>query len=554
MRCALDSCLAQTLQEIEIIAVNDGSPDGSQAILEEYAARYPGKVIALRHEINRGPALARETGFRHARAPYVLFLDPDDAIDPRLCQITLETALRGDHDLVGYYYAIRNEYGRTMKVLPSMHASEQRMLVRHSCDSFCMFLFHRSLLENKDVFIPMFFEDGAVIAAIIADARSVAYTDAGPMYFYRQHSDSIINSFAVSREKRRDFLRQNDVLWQHAKGPFKPDIAWRIMIRTQWWLTKHPFLYTDIIAHAKAMEPLYAPYLPEDAQALHQAFRRSVLALPDVPPIPFTLYLNGFAPDARRRLAEAQAACPLAQFVLLDEGCCDLSAAPETVRHALAEGRHEDAARWFAMTRIAQEGGFYAASGSCMLPAADALRYHQLVFCWGVAGVSLHFFGGAAGDPRWAQLAGALIAPGESPERRMADLLMQLGATLSGEEESLPDGLIILSPARSMLRSNTSACFCGSAAQDGSVTLPGEIYQALTESLIALNDAPAELRRLREANEAACRDRDRYLSERDEARHDRTRILNAYRSLKQSAPKPAGLLDKLRCLLHKGGH
>lgn len=83
--------------------------------------------------------------------------------------------------------------------------------------------------------------------------------------------------------------------------------------------------------------------------------------------------------------------------------------------------------------------------------------------------------------------------------------------------------------------------------------LPREIYLTLMESLIALNDLKAEMSYLRGAYEAACRDRDRYLSERDEARHNRTRILNAYRSLKQSASMPVGLMDKLHQRLHKGG-
>jgi glycosyltransferase involved in cell wall biosynthesis len=83
----LESILAQTLKEIEVICVDDGSTDGSPALLDEYAARDV-RVVVI-HQANAGPAVARNAGLERASAPYIGFVDSDDLIEPQ----TYETAL-----------------------------------------------------------------------------------------------------------------------------------------------------------------------------------------------------------------------------------------------------------------------------------------------------------------------------------------------------------------------------------------------------------------------------------------------------------------------------
>ena len=78
LRAALDSALAQTLREIEIICVDDGSTDESPAILAEYAARDP-RVRVITQE-NAGVGPARNAGIRAARGEFVAFIDPDDLL------------------------------------------------------------------------------------------------------------------------------------------------------------------------------------------------------------------------------------------------------------------------------------------------------------------------------------------------------------------------------------------------------------------------------------------------------------------------------------------
>jgi glycosyltransferase involved in cell wall biosynthesis len=73
---AIESVLDQTRGPVEIIVVDDGSSDGSVALVERYAAA--GQVVDVRHETNRGIAAARNTGVRAARGRYIGFLDQDD--------------------------------------------------------------------------------------------------------------------------------------------------------------------------------------------------------------------------------------------------------------------------------------------------------------------------------------------------------------------------------------------------------------------------------------------------------------------------------------------
>lgn len=94
----LKSVLNQTHPDIQVIAVDDGSTDGSLQICEEIAARNE-KVHVITQK-NQGVSAARNAGLYAANGKYVVFVDSDDWIEPGLCSALLETAEKGDPDLV----------------------------------------------------------------------------------------------------------------------------------------------------------------------------------------------------------------------------------------------------------------------------------------------------------------------------------------------------------------------------------------------------------------------------------------------------------------------
>lgn len=98
LRECLDSVVGQTLKEIEIVCVNDGSPDNSELILREYAQRDP-RVVALKKK-NGGLSSARNYGAAHAAGKYIYFLDSDDYIREDALELLYNTAEENQTDII----------------------------------------------------------------------------------------------------------------------------------------------------------------------------------------------------------------------------------------------------------------------------------------------------------------------------------------------------------------------------------------------------------------------------------------------------------------------
>ena len=122
LRPAMDSVLDQTLREIEVICIDDGSTDKSLAILKEYQAH--DDRVRIITETNAGPALARNKGIARARGEYIAFLDADDFFEPTMLESMYNAAKRDDLDITIVDYDVYNNHSAKFESAPVNEHSE----------------------------------------------------------------------------------------------------------------------------------------------------------------------------------------------------------------------------------------------------------------------------------------------------------------------------------------------------------------------------------------------------------------------------------------------
>lgn len=108
------SALSQSLADIEVIAVDDASPDQCPAVLDGIA-KVDRRVVVVHRRVNGRAGMARNDGLAVARGKYVLFADADDVIAPDACERLVSLAERGNASAVSCSWGSRDEHGRVVE-------------------------------------------------------------------------------------------------------------------------------------------------------------------------------------------------------------------------------------------------------------------------------------------------------------------------------------------------------------------------------------------------------------------------------------------------------
>lgn len=112
LRQCIDSILNQTMEDLEVILVNDESPDPEDHVIcQEYAEKNE-HVSYIKHEVNKGLGGARNTGLFAAKAPYIAFIDSDDWLEPTMFEELCRAAIKKDADIAQCYFYQQQE-GKT---------------------------------------------------------------------------------------------------------------------------------------------------------------------------------------------------------------------------------------------------------------------------------------------------------------------------------------------------------------------------------------------------------------------------------------------------------
>ncbi len=197
----LDSVEQQTYNQAEVIIVNDGSPDNSYKIIDDFVARNE-NFISYKIE-NSGLGGARNFGLTKATGDYIVFLDSDDYISKDCLQKFVDAAEKNDSDIVVCNSCDVNEDGTVIRysknnienTTTSLHETP-KILLNRPCAWAKMY--RKSLFEDLSYVSREWYEDLRLTPKLFLKAKRITYIE-DSLFFYVQRTGSIMNSANAHR-------------------------------------------------------------------------------------------------------------------------------------------------------------------------------------------------------------------------------------------------------------------------------------------------------------------------------------------------------------------
>ena len=200
LRRCVDSILRQTFSDFELILVDDGSPDNSGAICDEYAER--DNRVRVIHQANGGLSAARNAGidwaFAHSDSQWLTFIDSDDWVHPEYLELLLAAA-QDSSSAVSVCGFLRT----AKQVLPTLTDDEKAVRLwepetlwcekRTNAAIACGKLYRKELFRNQRYPVGKLHEDEFVTYKLLFRKKQLAVLDA-PLYIYFQNDEGIMRS------------------------------------------------------------------------------------------------------------------------------------------------------------------------------------------------------------------------------------------------------------------------------------------------------------------------------------------------------------------------
>lgn len=240
LRQCIDSILAQTFTEFELLLIDDGSPDGCPAICDEYA----GKDARVRvfHKQNGGVTSARNKGLDNANGNWIIYIDGDDWIEPTYVEELYNAAINNEADIAICGFRFVYEDGSSVIEHPTIwDDNKQSSLNRYIASIWttaCGSIQKLSLYKDNSIRSPKnisYCEDFHLMVRLCYFADKVVSIDS-PLYNYRQQSSSIMHSLNEKTWKDEltvykeiiDFFRNQGKLGEYIKA-----MSWRTLKAAQ---------------------------------------------------------------------------------------------------------------------------------------------------------------------------------------------------------------------------------------------------------------------------------------------------------------------------------
>ncbi|WP_372345103.1 CDP-glycerol glycerophosphotransferase family protein [Streptomyces sp. KL116D] len=233
----LASVLEQSFTDLEVIAVDDGSPDACGEIIDEFAAR-DARVIPVHLDENVGLGRARNAGLKHATGDYVLFLDSDDSFTPgALRAIADRIKETGSPDVLLFDYArtfwdgreVRNQFAH---LLSQEGAAPFQLADRPGLLKLLMVVwnkaYHREFIEREGFsFPPGYYEDTPWTYPVLMASETIATLDRVCVHYRQRRQGNILGT---TSRKHFDIFDQYERVFEFLDQHPDLDAEWRAVM------------------------------------------------------------------------------------------------------------------------------------------------------------------------------------------------------------------------------------------------------------------------------------------------------------------------------------
>jgi glycosyltransferase involved in cell wall biosynthesis len=215
---AVESILGQTLRDIELICVDDGSPDDSGRILDLYAGRDVRMTVI--HQENAGAPAARNRAMDVARGEYLCFVDADDWAEPNMLEELYELGSRNSLELVvsGFYIdtycddaetdcfrQVLNVPGQVFDSVEQFHKQAYALFDKNQFYPPWNKLYLRSYIEEHSLRFPStFWDDFPFVLSVIRDVQRVGVTEKPYYHFIRARAESETARYREGMYQKRE--------------------------------------------------------------------------------------------------------------------------------------------------------------------------------------------------------------------------------------------------------------------------------------------------------------------------------------------------------------
>ena len=201
IRRCLDSLICQTLKNIEIICIDDVSPDNSSAIIQEYADK-DNRIKLIKHAVNIGQGGARNTGILAARGDFIASVDSDDSIAPNMLERLWEGSEFGKFDVTccGFIRVTDTNEEITKRIFKPKTVDNSNNIINIftvANPAIWNKLWRRDLFIDNDIFFPekLYYQDMATIPLLFSKANNIKFID-DCLYYYLVRDGSVTTTYS----------------------------------------------------------------------------------------------------------------------------------------------------------------------------------------------------------------------------------------------------------------------------------------------------------------------------------------------------------------------